>query len=210
TILVTSSIPEEGKSFSALNLATSFASTNNKTVLLEFDLRKPSQVYSELGTRALVGISSYLINRVTLDEIIIKTEIPNLDIIQTGQVPPNPVELLSSKKNQELFNSLRERYDYIIIDTPPYSLVSDAFILMKYADIKLYVTRLGKVKRSRLTSSMEDVVSKGVKDIYLLVNEDSTFKNSTYQQYTERNKGKKANVKKGRSKKTAKPRDTAE
>ncbi len=209
TILVTSSIPEEGKSFSALNLATSFASTNNKTVLLEFDLRKPSKVYSELGTRALVGISSYLINRVTLDEIIIKTDIPNLDIIQTGQVPPNPVELLSSKKNQELFNSLRERYDYIIIDTPPYSLVSDAFILMKYADIKLYVARLAKVKRSRLISSMEDVASKGVKDLYLLVNEDSSFKNSTYQQYTERNKGKKQASKKGRSRKASKPADTA-
>ena len=209
TILVTSSIPEEGKSFTALNLATSFASTNNKTVLLEFDLRKPSQVYSELGTRALVGISSYLINRVTLDEIIIKTDIPNLDIIQTGQVPPNPVELLSSKKNQELFSTLREKYDYIIVDTPPYSLVSDAFILMKYADIKLYVTRLAKVKRSRLVSSMEDVDSKGVKDLYLLVNEDSTFKNSTYQQYSERNKGKKGQHKKSRARKASKQRDTA-
>ena len=210
TILVTSSIPEEGKSFTALNLATSFASTNNKTVLLEFDLRKPSQVYSELGTRALVGISSYLINRVTLDEIIIKTDIPNLDIIQTGQVPPNPVELLSSKKNQELFNTLSERYDYIIVDTPPYSLVSDAFILMKYADIKLYVTRLGKVKRSRLISSMEDVDSKGVKNLYLLVNEDSTFKNSTYQQYTERNKGIKRSSKRKQTKKSSKPAEGSE
>lgn len=190
TILVTSSVPEEGKSFSALNLATSFASTNNKTVLLEFDLRKPSKVFNELGTRALVGISSYLINRVTLDEIIIKTDIPNLDIIQTGQVPPNPVELLSSKKNQELFNTLNERYDYIIVDTPPYSLVSDAFILMKYADIKLYVTRLAKVKRSRLMANMDDISSKLIKDLYLLVNEDSTLKNSTYQQYTERDKAK--------------------
>ncbi len=209
TILVTSSIPEEGKSFTALNLATSFASTNNKTVLLEFDLRKPSKVYSELGTRALVGISAYLINRVTIDEIIIKTDIPNLDIIQTGQVPPNPVELLSSKKNQELFKILNERYDYIIVDTPPYSLVSDAFILMKYADIKLYVTRLGKVKRSRLISSLDDVSSKLIKDIYLLVNEDSTFKNSTYQQYSDRSKGKKHAVKKGLIKKSSGSADSA-
>lgn len=210
TILVTSSIPEEGKSFSALNLASSFASTNNKTVLLEFDLRKPSKVFSELGTRALVGISSYLINRVTIDEIIIKTDIPNLDIIQTGQVPPNPVELLSSKKNEELFKILNERYDYIIVDTPPYSLVSDAFILMKYADIKLYVTRLSKVKRSRLISNMDDVASKSIKDLYLLVNEDSSFKNSTYQQYTERNKGKKRPSKKKLLKKNSQKKDSAE
>ena len=148
TILVTSSLPEEGKSFTALNLATSFATTNNKTVLLEFDLRKPSKVYNELGTRALVGISSYLINRASLDEIIIKTEIPNLDIIQAGQIPPNPIELLSSKKNQQLFSELAERYDYIIVDTPPYGLVSDSLILMKYVDIKIFVTRLGKNQKS--------------------------------------------------------------
>lgn len=183
TILVTSSTPGEGKSFSALNLATSFATTNNKTVLVEFDLRKPSKVFNEFGTRALVGISSYLINKANFDEIVIKTDIPNLDIIQAGQIPPNPVELLSSRKTQELFNELKKRYDFVIIDTPPYGLVSDSFILMKYVDIKLYVTRVGKIKKNVLISNIEDVELKNIKDLYLLVNEDLTYNNSAYSEY---------------------------
>jgi len=196
SILVTSSVPAEGKSFTALNLATSFATTNNKTVLLEFDLRKPSKVFNEFGTRALVGISSYLINKATLDEIVISTDIPNLDIIQAGQIPPNPVELISSRKTQELFNELKKRYDFVIVDTPPYGLVSDAFMLMKYVDIKIYVTRLGKIRRSTLTTNMEDVQSKEIKDLYLLVNEDISYNNAAYSEYRYIEKNKKKGRKK--------------
>ena len=194
TILVTSSLPEEGKSFTALNLASSFATTNNKTVLLEFDLRKPSKVYNELGTRALVGISSYLINRASLDEIIIRTEIPNLDIIQAGQIPPNPIELLSSRKNQELFDALKERYDYIIVDTPPYGLVSDSLILMKYVDIKIFVTRLGKVKKNTLISNLDDIASKDIHNLYILVNEDGSQKNGAYSNYAYAEKDNKKSI----------------
>lgn len=195
TILVTSSSPEEGKSFSALNLATSFATTNNKTVLVEFDLRKPSKVFNEFGTRALVGISSYLINKATFEEIVIKTDIPNLDIIQAGQIPPNPVELLSSRKTAELFEELKKNYDFVIIDTPPYGLVSDSFILMKYVDLKLYVTRLGKIKKSTLISNIEDVQLKGIKDLYLLVNEDLTINASVYSEYRYHEKKEKKGIK---------------
>ncbi len=193
-ILVTSSTPEEGKSFTAMNLATSFATTNNKTVLLEFDLRKPSKVYNELGTRALVGISSYLINRASLDEIIIKTEIPNLDIIQAGQIPPNPVELLSSKKNQDLFAELKDRYEYIIVDTPPYGLVSDSLILMKYVDIKLYVTRLGKIKKKTLLTNLDDIASKEIHNLYILANEDPSQKNGSYSTYAYAEKTQKKGI----------------
>ncbi len=194
TILVTSSFPEEGKSFTALNLATSFATTNNKTVLLEFDLRKPSKVYNELGTRALVGISSYLINRASLDEIIIKTEVPNLDVIQAGQIPPNPIELLSSKKNQELFTELKERYDYIIVDTPPYGLVSDSLILMKYVDIRIYVARLGKIKKNSLIANIEDISSKDILNLFILVNEDTSQKNGAYSNYAYAEKDAKKSI----------------
>lgn len=191
TILVTSSLPGEGKSFSALNLATSFATTNNKTVLLEFDLRKPSKVFNEFGTRALVGISSYLINKATFDEIVIKTDIPNLDIIQAGQIPPNPIELISSRKTQELFKELRDKYDFVIVDTPPYGLVSDSFILMKFADLKIYVTRLGKIKKNTLISNIEDMELKGIKDLYIMVNEDVSYINTAYSEYrhVEKKKG---------------------
>jgi capsular exopolysaccharide synthesis family protein len=183
TILVTSSVPGEGKSFTSLNLATSFATTNNKTVLLEFDLRKPSKVYNEFGTRALVGISSYLINKATFDEIVIKTDIPNLDIIQAGQIPPNPIELISGKKTRELFEELKKKYDFIIVDSPPYAPVSDAFLLMKYVDLKIYVTRLSKIKRSTLISNIEDVQTKGIEDLYLMVNDDLSYNSAAYSEY---------------------------
>jgi tyrosine-protein kinase Etk/Wzc len=170
-ILVTSSIPGEGKSFTAFNLATSFALSNSKTVLVEFDLRKPSDMLSNLNTENVVpGVSSYLINRARLDEIIIKTDAPNLDIISSGQIPPNPIALLASKKTQELIRELRKQYDYVIIDTPPHGLLTDSFLLMDYADINLFVVRLNFTKKSVLAASIEDFESKNIDNLYLLVN----------------------------------------
>jgi tyrosine-protein kinase Etk/Wzc len=177
TILVTSSLPGEGKSFSAINLATSFALANSKTVLVEFDLRNPNKFINEVfNARELVGISSYLIKKATLEEIIVPTEVPNLDIIQAGQIPPNPIELISSTKTHELFNELRKIYDFIIIDTPPYGLVTDAFFLMNVADIKLYITRLGYTKKKALAANMEDIEGKNIKDVYLLANDNNEDK----------------------------------
>jgi len=176
TILVTSSLPGEGKSFTALNIATSFANTNNKTVLLEFDLRKPGEVYEELEAQALLGISSYLVNKAKLDEIIVPSAIHNLDIIQAGALPPNPVELISTQKAANMLYELKERYDYVIIDTPPYGLVTDAFILMNHADLKLYVSRLGVITKKVLTNNMEDIESKKIENIYMMINDGDAEK----------------------------------
>ena len=183
TILVTSSVPGEGKSFTAINLATSFAQANSKTILVEFDLRNPNKFVNEaFKTNDLVGISSHLINKATLDEIIVPTEVGNLDLMLAGQIPPNPVELISSSETIKLFTELKKRYDYIIIDTPPFSLVTDAFLLMNMADIKLYVSRIGYTKKNILSSSMEDIGEKNIKDIHLVVN-GSPEMNSKYGKY---------------------------
>jgi capsular exopolysaccharide synthesis family protein len=189
-ILVTSSLPAEGKSFISLNLATSFASTHSKTILVQFDLRKQTDIFEELNTKALVGMSSYLINRATLDEVIIPTGIPNLDIIQPGQLPPNPIELLSTKKTGKMIQELKERYDYVIIDTPPYGLVTDSFLLMNYVDIKIFVARLGVVTKKAFSTSMEELQSKKIENLYLLLNDVSTGK-IAYNQYLYSGKGKK-------------------
>lgn len=181
-ILVTSSMAGEGKSFSALNLASSLAITNNRTALIEFDLRNPSDLYEKLGIRGLVGVSSYLINKATLDEITISSELPNLDIILAGQIPPNPVELLSSDNTRHLFEELRKQYDYIIVDTPPYGLLTDSFVLMKFADISLYVTRIGYVNKKLLVSCLDDIESKNIKNLHLLINSD-TPKSGSYGKY---------------------------
>ncbi|MFH0758619.1 MAG: polysaccharide biosynthesis tyrosine autokinase [Bacteroidota bacterium] len=181
-ILVTSSMAGEGKSFSALNLASSIANTNNKTALVEFDLRNPSELYEKLGIRGLIGVSSYLINKASLDEMVISSGLPNLDIILAGQIPPNPVELISGENTTKLFEELRSKYDYIIVDTPPYGLLTDSFILMKYADINLYVTRIGYVNKRMLTTSLEDIASKEIANIHLLINSD-THKQGAYGKY---------------------------
>jgi tyrosine-protein kinase Etk/Wzc len=175
-ILVTSSIPGEGKSFTAMNLATSFALANSKTCLVEFDLRNPSRFVEFFDTKDPVGLSSYLINRATVDDIIIPTKGFSLDIIQAGKIPPNPIELISSEKTTQLFDELKERYDYIIVDAPPYGLVTDAFLLMHSSHLNLFVARAGYTKKSVLSVSMEDVESKKIKNLYLLLNDNKEDK----------------------------------
>jgi capsular exopolysaccharide synthesis family protein len=188
-ILVTSTMEGEGKSFAALNIASSFAVTNNKTCLIEFDLRRPSDLYERLGIRGLVGVSSYLINKASLDEITIKSDVENLDIILAGQIPPNPIELISSKKTQQLFETLRSKYDYIIIDTPPYGVLTDSFVLMKYADLKIYVARLNHVNRNLLLHSLEDIQAKNIDNVQLLINGDTPKQGSYGKYYTTTKKG---------------------
>jgi capsular exopolysaccharide synthesis family protein len=188
-ILVTSTMEGEGKSYSALNIASSLAVTNNKTVLVEFDLRRPSDLYSRLGIRGLVGVSSYLINKSSLDEITINSGTENLDIILAGQIPPNPIELISSRKTEQLFADLRKKYDYIVIDTPPYGVLTDSFVLMKFADIKIYVARLGYVKKKILLSSLEDIESKNIDNVQLLINGESPKQGSYGKYYTNHKKG---------------------
>jgi tyrosine-protein kinase Etk/Wzc len=182
-ILITSSIPGEGKSFTAINLATSFAQNNSKTILVQFDLRRPSAMFEEFESKTLAGVSSYLINRATLKEIIVPTKIPNLDLLPAGQVPPNPVELISSSRTGDMMKELTNRYDYVIIDSPPYGLVTDSFLLMDYADLKLFVVRLGFSRKKVLSSSFEDIESKGIENLYIVVNSDLNDK-SRYSHYS--------------------------
>jgi len=187
-ILVTSTMEGEGKSFCALNIASSLAVTNNRTLLLEFDLRRPSELYSKLGIRGLVGVSSYLINKASIEEITISSDVNNLDIILAGQKPPNPIELISSRKTLQLFEELKKKYDYIVIDTPPYGVLTDSFVLMKYADIKIYVTRLGYVKKNILLSSFEDMETKQIEDVHLLINGESPKQGQYGKYYSDHNK----------------------
>lgn len=183
-ILVTSTLPDEGKSFIALNLAYSFASTHYKTVLVSFDLRKYNRFLKEFITDGDQGVSSFLIKKSTIDEITMKTENPNLDIISSGQIPPDPVSLLSLGTTAEFIGELQKKYDYVIIDTPPFGLVTDAFLLMKYADIKLYVSRLGIVTKKPFKQSMEDIESKKIENIYLVQNDVTKIDKTYYQNYS--------------------------
>ena len=140
-LLVTSSIPGEGKSFIALNLAIALALSNKKVLLVGLDLRKP-KLYQYLGVDNSVGLSNYLIGKSELPEIIqhYPTD-KNLSYITSGPVPPNPAELILSDRIATLFQTLSDEYDYILIDTPPIGLVSDALLLRKYISNILVVVR---------------------------------------------------------------------
>lgn len=181
-ILLTSSIPGEGKSYLALNIAASFSMTNSKTVLVEFDLRKPTNYAGVVQIKEYPGLSSYLIEKANIEDIIIPTKIPGFDVIHSGQVPPNPIELIHSPRTEELIVELKKKYKYVILDTPPYGPLADPFVLMKYSDLNLYVSRAGYTKKREFLKNMEDIESKKIANLYVVVNDD-TEERKSYMDY---------------------------
>lgn len=159
TILFTSSTSGEGKTFIALNLGITLALSNKKVIIIGLDLRKP-KLGLYLNSTNPKGVSNYLIQQSSLDEIIQHfPDNPNLAFITSGPAPPNPGELLLTEQMFQLIESLKERYDYILIDTPPIGLVSDALILGKYVDTSLLVIR-HKTTYKNMVRNLEDMYSK--------------------------------------------------
>jgi tyrosine-protein kinase Etk/Wzc len=144
-ICVTSEIAGEGKSFVAVNLSSTLALIDKKVIIIAADLRR-SKLHKTFRLTNEIGLSNYLINQKSLDEVITHTEQENLDFISSGPVPPNPSELLHTKKMSDLIEELRNRYDIIMIDTAPVGLVSDAIPLIRLSDINVFVIRSGKSK----------------------------------------------------------------
>jgi capsular exopolysaccharide synthesis family protein len=140
TLMVTSSVPSEGKSFVAINLAISFTLTGKRVALLEMDLRKP-KLSRILGVKRNPGISTYLVGKAAVDEIAKQTSIPGLFVVSAGPIPPNPTELIQGEKFRELITELKEKFDYVIMDTAPVSPVTDAQLLQEFANINLFVVR---------------------------------------------------------------------
>ncbi|GGF07986.1 exopolysaccharide transport family protein [Flavobacterium limi] len=150
TLMITSSISGEGKTFCSINIATVFALSEKKTVIIGMDLRKP-RLADEFNLVNQYGVVNYLIKQKTLSEIVNKTQIPYLDVILSGPIPPNPSELIISEVMGELIEELKRTYDYIILDTPPVGLVSDALELMQFSDVTLYVVRQNYSKKEMIT-----------------------------------------------------------
>jgi capsular exopolysaccharide synthesis family protein len=140
-VLVTSSINGEGKSYVATNLAISMTLLGKKVALVGLDIRKPMLAsYLDLPTNG--SLTSYLSDSAyDIDDIIVSTNITRLDVIPAGIIPPNPSELLQSNRLDELFVELRNRYDYIVVDSAPVAMVSDTFLLSRLVDMTVYVTR---------------------------------------------------------------------
>ena len=132
-ILVTSSAPQEGKTTVSINLAGSFAQTNKRTLIVDCDLRKP-RMHNVFKQARFPGVIDYLFGQATLNEIIRKSELNNLDFITAGTIPPNPAEMLESDQMGQFINDMRERYDIVILDSPPIIAVTDSEILARKVD----------------------------------------------------------------------------
>jgi capsular exopolysaccharide synthesis family protein len=148
--MLTSSVSGEGKTFCSLNIATVFALSEKKTIILGLDLRKP-KIFDDFNIQNKLGVVNFLIGQNTLEEVIQKTHIPYLDVITSGPIPPNPSELILGDSMKDLIEQLKKKYDYIILDTPPVGLVSDALELSQFCDLTLYVVRQNFTKKGMLT-----------------------------------------------------------
>ncbi len=139
-IMFTSFLSGDGKTFSAINTAVMMAKAGSKTVLVGLDLRQP-KIYETLGLPNDQGISNVLIGEKKINEVVQKTNIERLDFVSSGHIPPNPNELILRGNIGKVLESLKSKYDMVVIDTPPIGLVSDALEIGKYADTNLFVVR---------------------------------------------------------------------
>jgi tyrosine-protein kinase Etk/Wzc len=178
-ISITSGISGEGKTFCSTNLAIVYASLNKKTVIVGLDLRRP-KIHKSFDIKNDIGITNYLLNKVSLDEIIFPTKINNLDLIPAGIQPPNPNQLIESAKFKELLSQLKSMYDIIVIDTPPVALVSDAVYISKLCDINVFVIRLRYTTRPVYNIINDLYENRGIKNLAIALND---IKSSGYYGY---------------------------
>lgn len=153
-IIVTSALAGEGKSTNCLNLAISFAQTGAKVLLIDCDLRKPN-IANLLNIPSTPGLSNVLANLNTIDSAIVHSDYANMDVIPSGDMPPNPAELLGSASMKDTLDKLSEIYEYIFLDTSPINIVTDAAVLSKMVDGILLVVRQGRTDKENVAEAIK-------------------------------------------------------
>jgi capsular exopolysaccharide synthesis family protein len=169
SILVTSCVSGEGKSFISLNLALSLAHLGKKVVLVGYDLRKSNQ-FADLVKDNETGLTSFYVGNKSLDDIIQPTDYENIDVITPGVIPPNPMELISNEMTADVFSLLRQKYDYIVIDSSPVGVVSDAYLLMEHSDVNLFVVRENFSQQKVVDSVLAELRSKEIAKLGIILN----------------------------------------
>ncbi|UZR93199.1 GumC family protein [Chondrinema litorale] len=172
TIGLTSSVSGEGKTFCSVNLASAFAQSGKKTIIICGDLRKPKfSEYFDINNKT--GLSGYLIGDFTINDIIQPTKIENLYVIDAGYAPnnPNPTIILDSARMEQLMDKLKQEFDQIIIDTPPIGFVAEYFILKKYVDSSIYVVRSNYTNKKLLGEINDLYNNKKVDNISVVLND---------------------------------------
>ena len=187
-LAITSTIPAEGKSLVASNLAIVVAQTGLKTLLVDADLRRPS-VHRVFRLQSPIGLSSYLQEKVnSVDELVHTTEVPHLDVVCCGAVPSSPSELAGSKLMRQFLEEVRSRYDRVILDCPPVSAVSDPLIIASLSDGVIFVTKFNKIRRDHARKTIQRIQDAGIHILGVVLNDidfegkDSYYYNNYYYQ----------------------------
>ena len=169
-ILITSSISGEGKTFTSVNLASVLALSGRRTLIIGADMRRP-KIWQDFNLSNDVGLSTYLSGMVEFETIFQQTSHPLLDLVSGGPVPPNPAELLLTKRMETFIEEARRRYDYIIIDTPPLAIVADAFALTQFVDHTLFLVRQDYTPKALLQTVNDFYTSGKLQKISIVLND---------------------------------------
>jgi tyrosine-protein kinase Etk/Wzc len=169
-LCVTSSVPGEGKTFCSVNLASVYAMSGKRTLVLFADLRRP-RIDKELEVNTDFGLSNVLIGKSVLADVIQESSVKNLYVLTSGPTPPNPAELLGDRKMDEVMEELKKTFDCIIIDTPPLGLVADSLLMLKYCDVTCYIVRHNYTRKLFLRKINEMFEEKRIHNICLIIND---------------------------------------
>jgi len=173
TIFVTSTVKGEGKTFTSVNLALTLANPKKKAIIIGSDIRNPQLQRYNPARKGLVGLTEYLYSDDTkLDDIVhVSSFNPHLDVIYSGMIPPNPAELLSNGRYEALLEALKEKYNYIILDTAPLLLVTDTFLIAELADMTIYVSRSKYTEKSLLKFANTNIDQNKIKNVGFVLND---------------------------------------
>ena len=169
TIVVTSSGSGEGKSTVMSNLAITMAESGKRVIIVDCDLRKPS-IHKKMGVTNSVGLTNILVQNVLKEDCIVKSPVKNLYILTSGPVPPNPAELLGTKKMRDFIEELKKEFDMVLIDAPPVLAVTDAQILSTIADGVIFVAAYGEAQKNALVDAKQLIDKVGGKVIGIVFN----------------------------------------
>lgn len=182
-LVITSSSPREGKSLTAANLSIAIARAGKRVVLVDADMHRPTQ-HRLFGLINNMGLTTALLNEeLPIEQLLQATTVPGLSVLATGPLPPNPAELLSSRRIQDILAKLKERADIVILDTPPVMAVSDAIILSSITDATLLVTRFGKTRRDWAKQALNALKQVNAHVAGIILNGTAVRKSNYYNNY---------------------------
>ena len=178
-----SSLPQEGKTATVVNMAVAFAQLNKRVVILDADLRKP-RLHTIFKTQNKIGLTGYLTGKFALDGVVQKTHIENVWLMPSGPVPPNPAELLDSDKMKILLDGFKKELDFILLDTPPVLAVVDALILSALVDCMVLVVQPGKTPRKPFLGAVEQLQQSKANIIGVVFNKSDIHTTQYYDKYS--------------------------